>query len=230
MRTASQPSSTTFSIPRHPANSSPRLSDFATRTSLLGALNSLTQLTLKATMPGVPDFYQGTEFWDLSFVDPDNRRPVDFGQRMNSLDRAGSNWPALSADWSSGRIKLAWTAHLLRLRQQAAEVFALGGYRPLAVTGAHESHVIAYARVHKQHAAIVIALRHFAALTDSGRQWPKFDAIDAQVPLDELELLADMPAGDVDQCRLRAEPCSRSRAAWQRQAIPRTRRTGRSPC
>ena len=53
--------------------------------SLLGALNSLSQLTLKATMPGVPDFYQGTEFWDLSLVDPDNRRPVDFAARARAL-------------------------------------------------------------------------------------------------------------------------------------------------
>src|SRR3954462_7814599 len=57
----------------------------AQRLSLLGALNSLSQVTLKATMPGVPDFYQGTEFWDLSLVDPDNRRPVDFAVRSHVL-------------------------------------------------------------------------------------------------------------------------------------------------
>ena len=57
------------------------LETLAQRVSLLGALNSLSQITLKATMPGVPDFYQGTEFWDLSLVDPDNRRPVDFTER-----------------------------------------------------------------------------------------------------------------------------------------------------
>ncbi len=57
------------------------LETFARRTSLLGALNSLSQITLKATIPGVPDFYQGTEFWDCSLVDPDNRRPVDFAAR-----------------------------------------------------------------------------------------------------------------------------------------------------
>ena len=58
--------------------------------ALLGALNSLSQLTLKATMPGVPDFYQGTEFWDLSLVDPDNRRPVDFAARAAALAASGS--------------------------------------------------------------------------------------------------------------------------------------------
>jgi (1->4)-alpha-D-glucan 1-alpha-D-glucosylmutase len=173
------------------------LSDFAARTSLLGALNSLTQLTLKATMPGVPDFYQGTELWDLSFVDPDNRGTVDFEQRRRLLDRAGDDWQTLSHSWASGRIKLAWTAHLLRLRRHAAAVFALGDYRPLAVTGAHRSHVIAYARIYKQKAAMVLALRHFAALTNSGRHWPKFDVIDAQVPLDESELRIDTSAGDL---------------------------------
>ena len=58
----------------------------ARRTSLLGALNSLSQITLKATLPGVPDFYQGTEFWDLSLVNPDNRRPVDYATRAATLD------------------------------------------------------------------------------------------------------------------------------------------------
>lgn len=172
------------------------LLDFSARTSLIGALNSLTQLTLKATMPGVPDFYQGTEFWDLSFVDPDNRRPVDFARRAELLDCQDDDWQNLGRNWASGRIKLAWTAHLLRLRRHSATVFAFGSYRPLAVTGAHRSHVIAYARVHRQEAAIVIALRHFAALTNSGRHWPKFDAIDAQVPLDESGLRIDTPAGD----------------------------------
>ena len=65
--------------------------------SLLGALNSLSQITLKATMPGVPDFYQGTEFWDLSLVDPDNRRPVDFAARARVL----AQWKP--PDWEASR-------------------------------------------------------------------------------------------------------------------------------
>ena len=63
------------------------LETLAQRVALLGALNSLSQITLKATMPGVPDFYQGTEFWDLSLVDPDNRRPVDFAARASAAAR-----------------------------------------------------------------------------------------------------------------------------------------------
>ena len=78
-------------------NSSTRWT-FTQRDRLLGALNSLSQITLKATMPGVPDFYQGTEFWDLSLVDPDNRRPVDFAERARrrwrrSKRRTGSTSP-----------------------------------------------------------------------------------------------------------------------------------------
>src|ERR1017187_8258789 len=72
------------------------LETLARRTSLLGALNSLSQITLKATMPGVPDFYQGTEFWDLSLVDPDNRRPIDFVERADVLAAQGEpDWQGL---------------------------------------------------------------------------------------------------------------------------------------
>ena len=80
------------------------LETLAQRISLLGALNSLSQITLKATMPGVPDFYQGTEFWDLSLVDPDNRRPVDFAERAAVL--AAMETP----DWADLAQTLAATA------------------------------------------------------------------------------------------------------------------------
>ena len=79
-----------FWIARSRPNFSDSLETLAQRTALLGALNSLSQITLKATMPGVPDFYQGTEFWDLSLVDPDNRRPVDFAQRAAVLASVGN--------------------------------------------------------------------------------------------------------------------------------------------
>ena len=75
----------------------------AKRVALLGALNSLSQITLKATMPGVPDFYQGTEFWDLSLVDPDNRRPVDFAARAAALPRAGKSGLGRSRAALAGR-------------------------------------------------------------------------------------------------------------------------------
>ena len=175
------------------------LADFVRRLSLLGALNSLTQLTLKVTMPGVPDFYQGTELWDLSFVDPDNRRRIDFAKRMELLRRTTDDWAELSRAWANGQIKFMWTAHLLHLRQRAAAVFTSGNYRPLAVTGSDASHVLACARWHKRKAAIVIVLRHLAELTDGGRRWPKFDSIDAQVPLRDSELsIGDLTAGSLE--------------------------------
>src|SRR6202162_209765 len=91
------------------------LETLAQRVALLGALNSLSQIALKATMPGVPDFYQGTEFWDLSLVDPDDRRPVDFKARAAVLASVQTpDWESLAQHWSNGHIKLAWTRHLLK--------------------------------------------------------------------------------------------------------------------
>ncbi len=91
MKTAYADLSALCSIAIAPAGFSNSFENFARRIALLGALNSLTQLVLKTTMPGVPDFYQGTETWDLSLVDPDNRRPVDFAARQAVLSqhRAG---------------------------------------------------------------------------------------------------------------------------------------------
>ncbi|MBR1088055.1 malto-oligosyltrehalose synthase [Bradyrhizobium manausense] len=160
------------------------LQALARRIALLGALNSLSQLTLKATLPGVPDFYQGTEFWDLSLVDPDNRRPVDFVARqaaLNSLET--SDWRNLINTWPDGRLKLAWTRHLLKLRTELAGVFARGEYQPLDVRGAHADHVIAFVRRHGREAAIVVVGRQFAPLTQAGRQWPVPEGLDATVDI-----------------------------------------------
>ena len=87
-------------------------------------------------MPGVPDFYQGTEFWDLSLVDPDNRRPVDFAERAEVLAPMETpDWEALAQNWPDGHVKLAWTRHLLKLRTELPDVFAHGDYEPLEVSG-----------------------------------------------------------------------------------------------
>ena len=145
---------------------------FAARTTLLGALNSLSQLALKALTPGVPDFYQGTEFWDLSLVDPDNRRPVDFGMRRRELADERRDWQRITADWPDGRIKLALTRELLKLRRDYADVFQQGSYEQLAVTGPHAEHVIAFTRTLKRRRLVVAIGRHFGPLTDGGRQWP----------------------------------------------------------
>jgi (1->4)-alpha-D-glucan 1-alpha-D-glucosylmutase len=161
---------------------------FARRVALLGALNALTQLALKAAMPGIPDFYQGTEFWDLSLVDPDNRRPVEFAERDRTLDGLAepADWHALSASWPDAHIKLALTQRLLSWRRAIGAVFRRGDYRPLAVEGPHREHVIAFARVHGDDAAILIAGRHFAALTGGGRWWPRAEDWQGHVVLGAL--------------------------------------------
>ncbi|WP_316190761.1 malto-oligosyltrehalose synthase [Bradyrhizobium sp. SZCCHNS2096] len=161
------------------------LHTLAKRLALLGALNSLSQVTLKVTMPGVPDFYQGTEFWDLSMVDPDNRRPVDFAARAAALrDVENPDWVDLVQNWPDGRIKLAWTRQLLKLRTEFAAVFTECNYEPLAVSGPHRDHIIAFARRRGRDAAITVVPRTFAPLTDGGRVWPRAEAFDATVRIE----------------------------------------------
>jgi (1->4)-alpha-D-glucan 1-alpha-D-glucosylmutase len=160
------------------------LETLARRVSLLGALNSLGQLTLKATMPGVPDFYQGTEFWDLSLVDPDNRRPVDFAGRGTVLTAVKTpDWEHLARHWTNGHLKLAWTRQLLKLRTELADVFADGDYQPLEVSGPHRDHVIAFARRRGRDAAIVAVAKSCATFTEGGRTWPRADAFDGAIDL-----------------------------------------------
>jgi (1->4)-alpha-D-glucan 1-alpha-D-glucosylmutase len=155
----------------------------------MGALNSLAQLTLKATLPGVPDFYQGAEFWDLSLVDPDNRRPVDFAARSLALSKMQApDWQSLVRDWPDGRLKLAWTAHLLRLRAELADVFTYGDYQPLDVSGPHRDHVIAFARRRGKDAAVIAVTRLFAPFSQGGRVWPSADSFDATIGLRDLSI------------------------------------------
>ena len=168
--------------PAHAGEFLDALQNFTKRTSLLGALNSLSQITLKATMPGVPDFYQGTEFWDCSLVDPDNRRPVDFAERARVLASVEQpDWASLAEYWDDGHIKLAWTRHLLKLRAEMTDVFTHGDYEPLEVTGPHSDHVIAFVRRHQRDAAIVAIGRAFAPLTNGGRAWPDGSAFDVNI-------------------------------------------------
>jgi (1->4)-alpha-D-glucan 1-alpha-D-glucosylmutase len=160
------------------------LETLARRVSLLGALNSLSQITLKATMPGMPDFYQGTEFWDLSLVDPDNRRPVDFTERAAVLQKVEwPDWADLAQHWPDGHIKLAWTRHLLKLRAELADVFTHGGYEPLQVSGPHRDHVIAFARRHGRQVAISAVARSFAPLSEGGRVWPRAEAFEGTLDI-----------------------------------------------
>jgi (1->4)-alpha-D-glucan 1-alpha-D-glucosylmutase len=160
------------------------LETLAQRVSLLGALNSLSQITLKATIPGVPDFYQGTEFWDLSLVDPDNRRPVDFAERTSVLTSLEApDWESLAQNWHNGHVKLAWTRRLLKLRTELADVFAHGDYQPLEIAGPHRDHVIAFVRRHGRDAAITAVAKSFALLSQGGRVWPRAESYDGTLDL-----------------------------------------------
>jgi (1->4)-alpha-D-glucan 1-alpha-D-glucosylmutase len=115
---------------------------------LPGRVNGLAQTMIKMVAPGVPDFYQGTELWDLSLVDPDNRRPVDFALRARLMERArhcGAG-EALS-DWDSGLPKLWMTARILKARQERGEDFsATSQYQPLVAQGSHLGRLLAFRR------------------------------------------------------------------------------------
>jgi (1->4)-alpha-D-glucan 1-alpha-D-glucosylmutase len=167
--------------------------EFAGRSALIGALNGLSQTVLKATLPGVPDFYQGTEFWDFSLVDPDNRRPVGFVARGEALERlaAGPDWPSMVTNWPDGRVKLALIRRLLQLRAEFPNVFVNGRYEPVAVSGAHSNQIIAFARIGRRNAVIVAVGRHFAPFTDGGRRLPAGAQWDAQLQVDGFNILED---------------------------------------
>src|SRR5690606_20876 len=97
----------------------------AVRIGPAGAVNGLAQVVLRLTVPGIPDLYQGTEGWDLSLVDPDNRRAVDY-QRREAWLRDARDWPQLLPAWRDGALKARVVARLLQLRRQMPEVFAHG--------------------------------------------------------------------------------------------------------
>ena len=122
------------------------LEEFAAKVSEAGAINSLAEVILKCTSPGVPDIYQGTEIWDLSLVDPDNRRAVDYPQRRQMLrELESADVVELLADWKSGRIKLLLLQKLLRFRREHMDLFS-ASYEPVAVSGLHAERVIAFER------------------------------------------------------------------------------------
>jgi (1->4)-alpha-D-glucan 1-alpha-D-glucosylmutase len=122
-----------------------RLLRFVERLAPAGVLNSLVQCVLRYTCPGIPDLYQGTELWDFSLVDPDNRRPVDFVGRRRLLD-SGAPPSALLPQWRNGRVKLALIRQLLTLRVTAPDCLQNGDFCPLDVIGARAAHVAAFSR------------------------------------------------------------------------------------
>ena len=148
---------------------------FADQIAYHGALNSLSQLVVKLASPGVADFYQGTETWDLRLVDPDNRGDVDFNQREQLLDALGSrecSATALISDWRDGRIKMLVTTRGLQFRKKHAALLLKGAYIPLRALGPHKNSVIAFARRYRGDWCIVVAPRFTTQLDKSNREVP----------------------------------------------------------
>jgi len=143
---------------------------FQRRVARLGALNGLSQTLLKLTAPGVPDVYQGNELWDLSLVDPDNRRPVDFGLReklladLECLDPADVPSLLEHDQGQDGRPKLYLTWKALEVRRGEPELFENGEYVPLGVVGERADHLVSFVRRYGSDAAIVVAPRLYARL------------------------------------------------------------------
>jgi (1->4)-alpha-D-glucan 1-alpha-D-glucosylmutase len=141
----------------NPMDENPFLEDFAPfqrKVASYGIWNSLSQTLIKFAASGVPDIYQGTELWDLSLVDPDNRRPVDYAKRKailaDILEREKSDISRLSEDLLStkedGRVKLFLVHRALLARKNRAKLFQDGAYTPLEATGRHDGNIVAFAR------------------------------------------------------------------------------------
>jgi (1->4)-alpha-D-glucan 1-alpha-D-glucosylmutase len=187
-----------------PVRSSPFLENFVSfqaHVAYYGALNSLAQTLIKITAPGVPDFYQGSELWDLNLVDPDNRRPVDWQLRqemLEALTQAAATAPNRAAfaqelveGKDPGRVKLYLIHQALACRNAHATLFSAGEYRPLESHGPLAEHVLAFGRVTKEAIALTIVPRLLArrgfdqlALPLGKRYWG-----------DETRLLAPPAAG-----------------------------------
>jgi (1->4)-alpha-D-glucan 1-alpha-D-glucosylmutase len=166
--------------PRTGAGFLDALRPLAVRVAHAGIWNSLAQVLVKATAPGVPDFYQGTESWDLSLVDPDNRRPVDYARRRAMLGEVeGPLTPRALAEIvrhrTDGRLKVLVIARALAARHARLRLFARGGYLPLDVRGSRAAHVFAFARTEGHDTAVTIVPRLTTGL---------------------VSMPADVPAGD----------------------------------
>jgi (1->4)-alpha-D-glucan 1-alpha-D-glucosylmutase len=153
----------------HPSPFADELQKFTARIAPFGFRNSLAQLALKFTAPGVPDVYQGCEQWNFSLVDPDNRRPVDYQslarelEGLQALYRSGwpqqDSWRMLEAHAADGRIKQLVSWRLLALRREHSALFRDGGYLPLTVEGPAAEHAVGFVRMHEREAVLVVVAR-----------------------------------------------------------------------
>ncbi|HYU47266.1 MAG TPA: malto-oligosyltrehalose synthase [Terriglobales bacterium] len=163
------------------------LADFAPfqhRIARIGMWNSLSQTLLKLACPGVPDIYQGNDLWDFSLVDPDNRRPVDYGQRgqmFESIRRSSQDAEALMARLletpEDGRVKLYLIWRALCLRRQQPALFQQGEYQPLEVVGAKANHVVAFARSSADKTAVIVVPHLIVGLLNGADVVPVGDEV-----------------------------------------------------
>jgi (1->4)-alpha-D-glucan 1-alpha-D-glucosylmutase len=175
---------------------------FQRRIARVGLFNALSQTLLRLTCPGVPDLYQGNEVWTFNLVDPDNRRPVDFGQRATLLDGLDAGLAdgtraelsrVLSANLADGRVKLYLIRRALALRAADPELFAHGDYRPLHVEGPHAERLCAFVRNRSGRSVVVLAPRLLAGLMPPGS-----DTGDPFADPGWARTLVEVPARDLE--------------------------------
>jgi (1->4)-alpha-D-glucan 1-alpha-D-glucosylmutase len=165
--------------------------------ALHGAVNSLAQTVLKIAAPGIPDFYQGSELWDLALVDPDNRRPVDFVRRQTLLedirariDESPADLTSLCAEllssWPDGHVKMYVTHRGLTLRRELRVLFHSGSYDALAADGEHAEHIVALARHDDTEAVVAVVPRVAARLMRFAGEHPLGPAVwgDTRITVD----------------------------------------------
>ncbi len=190
---------------------------FAATVAFFGNINSLAQVALKLTSPGLPDLYQGTELPTLTLVDPDNRHPVDFAAaaaRLAVIAPLARLSPAMLAQADGASAKLHLTSKLLQLRRRDPDLFALGGYQPLRIDGAAQAHACAFARTHAGRCLMVVVPRWSAKLMHGVNELPLAQGVwgDTRVLADTAceapmrNVLTDRP--------VRARMCGAT-AAWR---------------
>ncbi|HWQ34707.1 MAG TPA: malto-oligosyltrehalose synthase [Blastocatellia bacterium] len=180
-----------------------------------GMFNSLSQTLLKIAAPGVPDFYQGTELWDFSLVDPDNRRPVDYELRkrlLASLDSDEQRDQRALADELlrrsvDGRIKLFVTSRALNYRRANRQLFERGAYVPLTAAGERERHVVAFARSSGGQLVVAVATRFLMNLPEpvGGAVWNDTEII---LPAEFAGCYRDVFTGSSSCARTRPDACA----------------------
>ncbi len=148
---------------------------FQKKIEYYGIFNSLAQTLLKTTCPGIPDFYQGSELWDLSLVDPDNRRPVDYEKREKLLAEVSKSSPSsvkrLLENYTSGKVKIYLIFKALQTRRRLKGLFEEGDYNPLSVEGTLKEHVFAFIRKNENSSVVVVVPRFLVELLEPFSSW-----------------------------------------------------------